>query len=137
MLYRKIDSYIEDHLRSDSDKILLLDGARQIGKSYIIRTVGKRVYKNYVEINFAEDKEGDKIFENIHKKEDFYLTLGMVAGQQLNTYEDTLVFLDKIQEYPQYLTMLKFLREDRRYLVSVCIQLRTHCGRNSTGLNTD
>lgn len=39
MLYRKIDSYIEDHLRSDSDKILLLDGARQIGKSYIIRTV--------------------------------------------------------------------------------------------------
>lgn len=55
MLYRKIDSYIEDHLRSDSDKILLLDGARQIGKSYIIRTVGKRVYKNYVEINFAED----------------------------------------------------------------------------------
>ena len=81
MLYRKIDSYIEDHLRSDSDKILLLDGARQIGKS--IRTVEKRVYKNYVEINFAEDKEGDKIFENIHKKEDFYLTLGMVAGQQL------------------------------------------------------
>ena len=96
MLYRKIDRYIEDHLRSDSDKILLLDGARQIGKSYIIRTVGKRVYKNYVEINFAEDKEGDKIFENIHKKEDFYLTLGMVAGQQLNTYEDTLVFLDDV-----------------------------------------
>ena len=87
----------------------------QIGKAYIIRTVGRRVYKNYVEINFAEDKEGDKIFENIHKKEDFYLTLGMVAGQQLNTYEDTLVFLDEIQEYPQYLTMLKFLREDRRY----------------------
>ena len=115
MLYRKIDSYIEDHLRSDSDKILLLDGARQIGKSYIIRTVGQRVYKNYVEINFAEDKEGEKIFENIHKKEDFYLILGMVAGQQLNTYEDTLVFLDEIQEYPQYLTMLKFLREDRRY----------------------
>ena len=56
MLYRKIDSYIEDHLRSDSDKILLLDGARQIGKSYIIRTVGKRVYKNYVEINFAEER---------------------------------------------------------------------------------
>ena len=115
MLYRKIDSYIEDHLRSDSDKILLLDGARQIGKSYIIRTVGQRVYKNYVEINFAEDKEGDKIFENIHKKEDFYLTLGMVAGQKLNVYEDTLVFLDEIQEYPQFLTMLKFLREDRRY----------------------
>jgi hypothetical protein len=62
MLYRKIDSYIEEHLKSDSDKILLLDGARQIGKSYIIREVGKRLYKNFVEINFAQDKEGDGIF---------------------------------------------------------------------------
>ena len=115
MLYRKIDSYIEEHLKSDSDKILLLDGARQIGKSYIIREVGKRIYKNFVEINFAQDKEGDRIFENIHKKEDLYLALGMVAGQQLNVYDDTLIFLDEVQEYPQYLTMLKFLREDRRY----------------------
>ncbi len=39
----------------------------------------------------------------------------MVAGQQLNVNDDTLVFLDEIQEYPQYLTMLKFLREDRKY----------------------
>ena len=132
MLYRTIDSYIEGHLRSDSDKILLLDGARQIGKSYIIRTVGQRVYKNYVEINFAEDKEGDKIFENIHKKEDFYLNLGMVAGQQLNTYEDTLVFLDEIQEYPQYLTMLKFLREDRRYHFIASGSLLAALGRISS-----
>ncbi len=39
----------------------------------------------------------------------------MVAGQQINVNDDTLVFLDEIQEYPQYLTMLKFLREDRKY----------------------
>lgn len=39
----------------------------------------------------------------------------MVAGQQLNVNDDTLVFLDEIQEYPQYLTILKFLREDRKY----------------------
>lgn len=37
MLYRKIASYIEDHLRSDSDMMLVIEGARQIGKSYIIR----------------------------------------------------------------------------------------------------
>ena len=37
MLYRKITSYIEDHLRSDSDMMLVIEGARQIGKSYIIR----------------------------------------------------------------------------------------------------
>ena len=55
MLYRKIRSYIADHLRSNEDKILLIEGARQIGKSYIIRDVGTELYGNYVEINFVED----------------------------------------------------------------------------------
>ena len=115
MLYRKITSYIEEHLKSGSDKILILEGARQIGKSFSIREAGTRLYKNFVEINFVEDDEGDQLFKNIHKKEDFYLTLSMVAGDKLNNRNDTLVFLDEIQHYPQYLTMLKFLREDGRY----------------------
>lgn len=68
-----------------------------------------------MEINFVEDDEGDQLFKNIHKKEDFYLTLSMVAGDKLSGRDDTLVFLDEIQHYPQYLTMLKFLREDGRY----------------------
>ena len=115
MLYRKITSYIEDYLKSDNDKILILEGARQIGKSFSIREVGTRMYPNFVEINFVEDDEGDQLFKNIHKKEDFYLTLSMVAGDRLSGRDDTLVFLDEIQHYPQYLTMLKFLREDGRY----------------------
>ena len=115
MLYRKITSYIEDYLKSNNDKILILEGARQIGKSFSIREVGTRLYPNYVEINFVEDDEGEQLFKNIHKKEDFYLTLSMVAGDKLNNRDDTLVFLDEIQHYSQYLTMLKFLREDNRY----------------------
>ncbi len=115
MLYRKITSYIEDYLKSDTDKILILEGARQIGKSFSIREAGTRLYPNYVEINFVEDDEGDQLFKNIHKKEDFYLTLSMVAGDRLSGRDGTLVFLDEIQHYPQYLTMLKFLREDGRY----------------------
>ena len=115
MLYRKITSYIEDYLKSDTDKILILEGARQIGKSFSIREVGARLYQNFVEINFVEDDENDQLFKNIHKKEDFYLTLSMVAGEKLSDSNDTLVFLDEIHHYPQYLTMLKFLREDGRY----------------------
>ena len=115
MLYRKITSYIEDYLKSDTDKILILEGARQIGKSFSICEAGTRLYPNYVEINFVEDDEGDQLFKNIHKKEDFYLTLSMVAGDKLSGRDGTLVFLDEIQHYPQYLTMLKFLREDGRY----------------------
>ena len=57
MLYRKIGSYIEDHLRSDEERILLIEGARQIGKSYIIRDIGTKLYANFIEINFIEDDE--------------------------------------------------------------------------------
>ena len=115
MLYRKITSYIEDYLASGTDKILILEGARQIGKTFSVREVGQRLYQNFIEINFVEDDEGRQLFKNVHTKEDFYLTLSMVAGNRLSNREDTLVFLDEIQHYPQYLTMLKFLREDGRY----------------------
>lgn len=115
MLYRRITSYIENYLKSDTDKILILEGARQVGKSFSIREVGTRLYANYIEINFVEDDEGEQLFKNVHRKEDFYLTLSMVAGDRLSARNDTLVFLDEIQHYPQYLTMLKFLREDGRY----------------------
>ena len=115
MLFRKIRSYIEEYLRSDENKILLIEGARQIGKSYIIRDVGTELYNNYVEINFVVDDEGEKIFKNVHTTEEFYLKLSMVAGTKLDRYDNTLVFIDEIQHYPQFLTMLKFLKEEHRY----------------------
>lgn len=115
MLYRKVSADIEAFLRSGNDKILVVEGARQIGKSYTIREVGKRVYKNFVEINFVLDDETDGIFRHIHSLDEFYLALSMVAGGKLGTKADTLIFLDEVQHYPQYLTMLKFLREDKRY----------------------
>jgi len=115
MLYRKISKEIEAHLTSSSDKILVLEGARQIGKSFIIREIGTRLFKNFVEVNFAEDDEGPQHFKNIHSTEAFYFNLSMVAGNQLGNVDDTLVFLDEIQTYPQYLTMLKFFCQERRY----------------------
>ena len=115
MLYRKIETYIESHLTSDSDKILILEGARQIGKSYIIREVGKRLFRNFVEVNFVLDDEGKQIFKNVKTLEDFYLNLSMIAGNNLDNKDNTLIFLDEIQQYPQILTMLKFFRQDGRY----------------------
>jgi len=115
MLYRKISTEIEAHLSSGSDKILVVEGARQVGKSYIIREVGNRLYKNFVEVNFAQDDESDGLFRDIHGLDEFYMTLSMVAGGKLGDKSDTLVFLDEIQHYPQYLTMLKFLREEGKF----------------------
>lgn len=115
MLKRKIESYISDHLKSDSDKILIIEGARQIGKSFIIRKIGKSIFKNFVEINFIEDDEGPQLFKNIRTPEELYFSLSSQHGQDLGNYDDTLIFLDEIQHYPQYLTMLKFLRQEHRF----------------------
>lgn len=115
MLYRKIGRYIEHHLRSGSDQILVIEGARQIGKSFIIRKIGRHLYENFVEINFVEDDGGVQLFKNIRTTEEFYLTLSMVAGKNLDRADNTLVFLDEIQHYPQYFNMLKFFRQENRY----------------------
>lgn len=61
MLYRKIEKLIEGHLKSDTQKILLIDGARQVGKTYIIRYVGQRLFENFIEINMVEDSIGDRL----------------------------------------------------------------------------
>jgi len=115
MLYRKFAKRIEDFLAHEPKKILLVNGARQIGKSFLIRYVGKRMFRNYVEINLKEDKEGIAVFATVNSKEDLYLQLGAIAGNKLGKKEDTLVFLYEIQSYPHLMTMLKFLNEDGRY----------------------
>lgn len=115
MLYRKISSYLEEWLTGATDKILVVEGARQIGKSYIIREVGNRLFDNFIEINFVEDDEGRGVFRNVHSTEEFYFALGIVAGKKLTNENPVLVFLDEIQHYPQYLTLLKFLRQEGRY----------------------
>lgn len=119
MLYRKIEKKIENYLKNPSNKIMLIDGARQIGKSYIIRYVCTEVlknkFKNYIEINFVEDSISDRIFANINNKEDFYLQLSMFAGNKMGNKDNTVIFIDEIQEYPQFLTLLKFLKQDDRF----------------------
>lgn len=115
MLYRKFAAHLEQFLQNEPNKILLVNGARQIGKSYIVRYVGSRMFKNFVEINLKADKEGVGIFATVRSRDDFYLQLGALAGNKLGNNKDTLVFLDEIQSYPHLMTMLKFLNEDGRY----------------------
>ena len=83
MLYRKFTSRIEEFLQKEPQKIMLVNGARQIGKSYLIRYVGKKMFKNYVEINLKADKEGAGIFATVRTTDDFYLQLGAIAGNRL------------------------------------------------------
>lgn len=115
MLYRKIGKRIEEYLTSSSDRLLLIDGARQTGKSYIIRHTGQKLFPDYIEINMEEDKVGDRIFADVRTVQDFYLALGTVAGDRMKDKASTLVFIDEIQVYEHLLTLLKFLMKDGRF----------------------
>ena len=115
MLYRKIESLIEEHLESDSPKVLLIDGARQVGKMYIIRHVGKKLFENFIEINMVEDLLGDGLFSKTKTVEDFYLQVSMLHGSKMREKENTLIFVDEIQAYPHLLTLLKFLVQDNKF----------------------
>ena len=115
MLKRKIQTFIEHYLTSNSNKMLVIDGARQIGKSFIIREVGKHLFPNFIEVNFVNDKNGPKVFAEANTIEKFYFQLSTIAGEKMHEKANTLVFLDEIQAYPHMLTMVKFLKEDDRF----------------------
>ena len=115
MLFRKIESLIKAHLKSDTKKILLIDGARQVGKTYIIRYVGQKLFENFIELNMVEDSLGDRLFAEVKTVEDFYLQVSMLAGNKMKQKENTLIFIDEIQTYPHLLTLLKFLSQDGKF----------------------
>ena len=115
MFYRKIEERINRYYADKNAKILVIDGARQIGKSFIIRETGKKFFKHFVEINLKDDSEGDKLFESVRTTEDFYLQVSALYGNNLGDVSDTMIFLDEIQVYPHLLTMLKPLKADARY----------------------
>jgi len=115
MLKRKIEKQLIEYYKNVDDKIVVVDGARQIGKTYIIRKTAKNNFKNYIEINLKEDFDGNKIFESVKKTSDFYLQIGAMFGDKLGNVEDTIIFLDEIQVYPHLLTLLKALKQDNRY----------------------
>ena len=115
MLYRKIEVLIENHLKSNSQKILLIDGARQVGKTYIIRHAANKLFENVIEINMVEDSLGDRLFAETKTVEDFYLQVSMLAGAKMKQRNNTLIFIDEIQAYPHLLTLLKFLSQDNKF----------------------
>jgi len=74
MLERRIKQEIRDFLDGDRKEALMVTGARQVGKTYIIRECAKEIYKNIVEINFVENQQAVKLFANTTGSKDILLT---------------------------------------------------------------
>ena len=115
MFYRKVEKILTQYYNDKDAKIVVIDGARQIGKSFIIRETAKNHFKNYIEIDLKSDFYSDQLFANVKKTKDFYLQLSASYGDKLNNNDDTIVFLDEIQIYPHLLTLLKDLKKDNKY----------------------
>jgi predicted AAA+ superfamily ATPase len=114
MLERRIKQEIRDFLDSDRKEALMVTGARQVGKTYIIRECAKEIYKNIVEINFVENQQAVKLFENITGSKDILLRLSALTDVPMIPGE-TLIFFDEVQECPEIVTAIKFLVEDGQY----------------------
>lgn len=113
MLERKIYKRIEQFLKTES-KALLITGARQTGKTFAVREVGKRCFDNFVEINFIEKPEAIGIFNNADNVADILRRLSLIVQRRLVAGK-TLVFLDEVQECPNIITAIKFLVEEGSY----------------------
>ena len=99
---RKIKNDILNFLNQDAKKkALLVTGARQIGKTYIIRECIKETKASFVEINFIENKEAKKLFSDFKNTRDFFLRLSAFTEGELIKGE-TIIFLDEVQELIEY-----------------------------------
>ena len=115
MLKRKIENTLNSYYNDSNAEIIIVDGARQIGKSFIIRETASKHFVNYVEIDLKSDFEGEQLFLNVKTTKAFYLTIGALYGDKLNNITDTIIFLDEIQYYPHLITLLKDLKKENRY----------------------
>ena len=113
MIHRKIERRLDDFYKSENRKALLITGARQVGKTYIIRELGKK-YKSFVEINFLENPNARALFENATDSNDLLLRLSAVTTTPLIKGE-TLIFLDEVQECKEIVTAVKFLVDEGSY----------------------
>lgn len=114
MIERKIETKLKEFFEEKPQKALLVTGARQIGKTYSIRRVGKAMFKSFVEINLIENKQAAKIFEAAENSQEILLRVSALSDQPLIPGE-TLIFIDEVQEAKELVTAIKFLVEDGRY----------------------
>lgn len=112
MLTRTVDRILIDHFKI-SKTALLIEGARQIGKTFSISQFGKK-FKTYIEINFIEQPEAISLFKDLSNTKDLLARLSLFTKQKL-IKRDTLIFFDEVQICPEVITYIKFLVDEGSY----------------------
>lgn len=107
-LRRKAMVQMEEWKLRKTRQALLVSGARQVGKTYLIREFARAHYGHLVEINLVDRPEAAQAMANVKSADQLFLRISAFADAPLVPY-DTLVFIDEVQECPEIITALKFL----------------------------
>ena len=94
-------------------KPLVIRGARQVGKTWLMKEFGKNYYKNFVYFNFDEEDDLKSVFETNKNPQRIIELLSLIAGEKIFP-EETLIIFDEVQECPQALNALKYFKENAR-----------------------
>ena len=115
MLRRKFYDILLNWRRTKKNECLLVKGARQIGKTFIIDQFGKTEYSSYIYINFIESPEQKHIFDGSLEAKEIYKKISIYLPNINYVDNNTLIFIDEIQSCPRARTALKFLALDNKY----------------------
>lgn len=143
MLYlkRKIDTYLSKWKAKPDRKPLIVKGPRQVGKTESIYRFGLQNYKNIIYINFVEEPKYKMIVEDGYKADEIIKNISRIDPSKRFESNETLLFFDELQEFPEIATALKFFHVDGRFDV-ICSgsMLGVHYKRiesNSVGYKMD
>jgi len=106
MINRKITKRLERFFDDNGRYALLIDGARQVGKTFVIENFAKTHYENVIEINFIKMANAKLIFSNVEDEKEILVKLSTFSHRELKRGK-TLVFLDEIQECPEAVTYIR------------------------------
>lgn len=115
MLKRKIYFQLLKWKQTKKRECLLINGARQVGKTFIVDKFGRNEYANFIYINFFTNPEYLGIFAGALDAETIYKNISAYLKVPKMQEHETLIFLDEIQHCPNARTALKFLALDDRY----------------------
>lgn len=115
MLRRKAYDFLLDWKEHKDKECLLIKGARQVGKTYLVEKFGEAEYKSFIELNFFEDPQLKEIFEGSLNSEEIFKKISYTKPDKKLVPGNTLIFLDEIQRCSKARTALKFLAQDDRF----------------------
>ena len=113
MINRKAYHFLRDFFTNEK-RALLVTGARQVGKTFTVRKIGKEIFEQVVEINFIEQPDAVELFSHPKSAEEILMRISAFTSKKLIPGK-TLIFFDEVQECDEMVTAIKFLVDEGSY----------------------